>query len=39
MAIRVICMYVPNGESVESDKYRYKLAWLDALAALARAAS
>ena len=29
--IRVICVYVPNGESVESDKYRYKLAWLDAL--------
>jgi exodeoxyribonuclease-3 len=29
--IRVICVYVPNGESVESDKYRYKLAWLGAL--------
>jgi exodeoxyribonuclease-3 len=28
--MRVICLYVPNGQSVESDKYRYKLAWLDA---------
>jgi len=29
--LRVINLYVPNGESVESDKYRYKLAWLAAL--------
>lgn len=29
--VRVICVYVPNGESVESDKYRYKLDWLAAL--------
>jgi exodeoxyribonuclease-3 len=28
---RVICIYVPNGESVESDKYQYKLKWLAAL--------
>jgi exodeoxyribonuclease-3 len=27
-SVRVINLYVPNGESVESDKYRYKLAWL-----------
>ena len=26
--VRVICAYVPNGESVESEKYRYKLEWL-----------
>jgi len=26
--VRVICVYMPNGESVESDKYRYKLDWL-----------
>ena len=26
--IRVVCLYVPNGQSVESDKYRYKLEWL-----------
>ncbi len=31
--VRVVCMYVPNGESVESEKYKYKLAWLDALCA------
>jgi len=29
--VRVVCVYVPNGESVESDKYRYKLNWLAAL--------
>ena len=29
--VRVICAYVPNGQSVDSDKYVYKLAWLDAL--------
>jgi exodeoxyribonuclease III len=28
--IRVISVYVPNGQSVESDKYRYKLDWLAA---------
>lgn len=30
---RVINVYVPNGQSVGSDKYRYKLDWLDALTA------
>ena len=29
--IRVVCVYVPNGQSVDSDKYQYKLAWLGAL--------
>lgn len=29
--IRVICIYVPNGETVESEKYTYKLKWLAAL--------
>lgn len=29
--VRVINLYVPNGQSVGSDKYEYKLAWLDAL--------
>jgi len=33
---RVICVYVPNGESVESDKYQYKLRWLEALHAWLR---
>ncbi|MDD3530760.1 MAG: exodeoxyribonuclease III, partial [Gallionellaceae bacterium] len=28
---RVICLYIPNGQSVESEKYQYKLAWLYAL--------
>ena len=31
--MRFICVYVPNGSQVGSDKYRYKLAWLDALEA------
>lgn len=34
--VRVVCVYVPNGESVESDKYRYKLGWLNALTAWLR---
>ncbi|MEO7559327.1 MAG: exodeoxyribonuclease III [Nitrosospira sp.] len=29
--VRVICIYVPNGENVESEKYQYKLKWLAAL--------
>jgi exodeoxyribonuclease-3 len=29
--VRVVCAYVPNGQAVDSDKYRYKLAWLDHL--------
>ncbi|MDV6344598.1 exodeoxyribonuclease III [Nitrosomonas sp. Is37] len=29
--VRVICVYVPNGESIDSDKYQYKLMWLTAL--------
>ena len=35
--VRVFCIYVPNGQSVDSDKYRYKLEWLAALRALLRA--
>ena len=31
--VRVWNLYVPNGQSVESDKYRYKLDWLAALKA------
>ncbi|HMW19088.1 MAG TPA: exodeoxyribonuclease III [Accumulibacter sp.] len=30
--VQVICAYVPNGQAVDSEKYTYKLAWLDALA-------
>jgi exodeoxyribonuclease-3 len=29
--LRLWSLYVPNGQSVESDKYRYKLEWLEAL--------
>lgn len=29
--VRVVCAYVPNGQSIESDKYQYKLKWLEAL--------
>ncbi len=31
--IRVVCVYCPNGQSIDSDKYVYKLAWFDALIA------
>ena len=29
--VRIVCVYVPNGQSVGSDKYAYKLRWLEAL--------
>jgi exodeoxyribonuclease-3 len=29
--VRAVCVYVPNGQSVDSDKYQYKLKWLAAL--------
>ncbi|SDH79751.1 exodeoxyribonuclease III [Propionivibrio dicarboxylicus] len=29
--LRIVCAYVPNGQEVGSDKYDYKLAWLEAL--------
>jgi exodeoxyribonuclease III len=29
--VRIVCVYVPNGQSVGSDKYEYKLRWLEAL--------
>ncbi len=31
--VRVINLYIPNGQSVDSDKYQYKLGWLKALTA------
>ena len=31
--VRVIGAYIPNGQSVDSDKFAYKLRWLDALRA------
>ncbi len=35
--IRFVCFYVPNGQSLESDKYQYKLRWLAAATAYLRA--
>lgn len=29
--IRVVCVYIVNGQAVDSDKYMYKMRWLDAL--------
>lgn len=29
--IRVICVYVVNGQAVDSEKFAYKMRWLDAL--------
>lgn len=31
--VRVVCAYFPNGQSVDSDKYHYKLRWMEALTA------
>jgi len=35
--LRVICAYFPNGQSVGSDKYDYKLRWIAALTGWLRA--
>ena len=29
--VRIVCVYCPNGQSLDSDKYPYKLAWYAAL--------
>ena len=29
--VRVICVYIPNGQAVDSDKYAYKMRWLEVL--------
>ncbi|MDE2235787.1 MAG: exodeoxyribonuclease III [Gammaproteobacteria bacterium] len=31
--VAILNLYVPNGQSIDSDKYRYKLEWLSKLAA------
>jgi len=31
--LRIVNLYVPNGQAVDSDKYEYKLSWLAALQA------
>lgn len=35
--IRIVCAYIPNGQSLDSDKYQYKLGWLEALTAYLQA--
>jgi exodeoxyribonuclease-3 len=30
-SVRVVNLYAPNGQSIDSDKYQYKLRWLTAL--------
>lgn len=35
--VRVFNLYVPNGQAVGSDKYEYKLGWLEALRAVLEA--
>ena len=34
--VRVVCGYFPNGQSVGSEKYAYKLRWIEALTAWLR---
>lgn len=34
--VRVVCVYVPNGQSVGTDKFAYKLRWMAALEAWLR---
>lgn len=29
--VRVVCLYVPNGQALDSDRYPYKLAWFERL--------
>ncbi|MSP86849.1 MAG: exodeoxyribonuclease III [Methylotenera sp.] len=29
--VRIICAYIPNGQALDSDKYKYKMRWLSAL--------
>ena len=34
--LRIVCAYFPNGQSVGSDKYDYKMRWIEALIAWLR---
>ena len=29
--MRIVCVYIPNGQSLDSDKFGYKMRWLQAL--------
>jgi exodeoxyribonuclease-3 len=35
-AVRIACLYLPNGNPPDTDKYPYKLKWMDRLIAYAR---
>ena len=35
--VRIVCGYFPNGQAVGSDKFAYKMAWLEALTAWLKA--
>ena len=35
--MRILNLYIPNGASLDSDKYQYKLAWLQQLVAYTKA--
>ena len=35
-AIRVACLYLPNGNPVETEKYPYKIKWMDRLSQYSR---
>lgn len=35
--VRIVCVYIPNGQSLDSEKYPYKLSWLAALTDFLRA--
>ncbi len=35
--VRIVCGYFPNGQAVGSDKFAYKMAWLEALTGWLRA--
>ena len=37
--VRVVCVYVPNGQSPDSPKFAYKLSWLERLGAFLNASS
>lgn len=28
--VRIVCLYVPNGENIDTPKYQYKMKWIDA---------
>jgi exodeoxyribonuclease III len=31
--VRLVCAYIPNGQALDSEKYPYKLSWLEAMTA------